>query len=356
MAIKIIYLIVFISLFINSLLETNGYDFEKGKTFKTNRDHVVFDPTEFKVDEEIIFKIEATEFNDDKLGYQFLDVLTDNISDSNNSNIKYTDPTKKSTNKKTKIKTRKYTIKKSKEVLGNMEGKYLILYFNCEGTFEVQNIAENGSSTIIIALVVGIAIISFGVFYFLYLRKRFKKNNGGTDEVVYEENCPPNYYNQQPGNFSNNVMINNNQPYGNMNYNHQNMMVNNNFSMNPNFNNNVNPMNNNLNLNNKHNKKKKSNKKKNPNKKKKQNNIMNMNSPTNSNPNYLIKDNGIISENRNINIVDNNLVNDNMNINDNMKIKDNIPPQNYPMPQQNNNVPQSPMDNNQEESSIQSQI
>ena len=174
---KIFFFIIFISLFIKSLLETKSYDFQKGRTFKTNREKVIFDSTEFKIDEEIYFKIKATTFKDDKLGYQFLDVLTDNISDSDNSNIKYVDPIKKAIEKKTKLKTRRYTIKKSKEVMGDMEGKFLILYYKCEGTIEVANITKDGSSSsrLTIVIVVVMIVVSLGFFYFIYYKKKRNK-------------------------------------------------------------------------------------------------------------------------------------------------------------------------------------
>ena len=94
--------------------------------------------------------------------------------------------------------------------MGDMEGKFLILYYKCEGTIEVANITKDGrsSSTLTIVIVVVMIVVSLGFFYFIYYKKK-KKQNDNIDEVAYDENGQ-NFNNQKPDNFSNNVMINNN--------------------------------------------------------------------------------------------------------------------------------------------------
>ena len=142
---NLFYYIIIIFLFDKIILD-NIYDFSKNGSFKSSRKYCVFDSSQFINGEEIYFEIKSTKFNNNDLGYIFLDVIPDDYDFDSKTGILYESPEKQSTVKNNKNKITKYInyyiITKSNDELGELEGKYLILYFNCKNA-EIKNIDKN---------------------------------------------------------------------------------------------------------------------------------------------------------------------------------------------------------------------
>ena len=189
----------------------------------------IFDSNDFKEDEEIYFKIKAKTFIDTKIDYLFVDELskfTPNLKDSAVS-------TKSKSEGGYEIYY--YTIKKDKQHLHNQKGKYLIIFFYCEGTVTIENIEKmegnNSNLTTIIAVVI-VAVICIGIFaYYCYKRRKRSQNEIVGDIPVTPISVVNNgqNYNQNDGDKSNsnfNVNIGNqnyNANLGNQNYNANNI-------------------------------------------------------------------------------------------------------------------------------------
>ena len=56
------------------------YDFRKYESYTTRNGHAIFDPTEFNIGDTMYFKVTASSFNDERLGYEYLDEIQDGYS------------------------------------------------------------------------------------------------------------------------------------------------------------------------------------------------------------------------------------------------------------------------------------
>ena len=141
MKVKFLFIYIFLLIFKKAILDIDSYDFHKKGTFSINsRNYAIFDPTEFKTNEEIYFELTANSFKKEQLGYKFLNTLDDDFDTNIKSNLNYVNPQKKSQEKtgssSTARKIRNYVIKKR-------EGNYLILYFEYTGRIEIKNTITN---------------------------------------------------------------------------------------------------------------------------------------------------------------------------------------------------------------------
>ena len=219
-------------------------------TVPSTEAHIIFDSSDFKKGEEIYFKVTADSFNEDYLLYKFFD---DGASMANVDLDTY----KKATPSKTDNEydgeeivsvTKYFTIKKDERDLGSLEGKYLVIVFDCTGNVLIENTKENEGKTtmIVIIVVVVVVVILVAICIFCYCKRRKALANGTTTNEVYVGNNDPNY-NMNPGNNAN--VYNKNYNNNNYNNNYNNNNYNNNNYNNNNYNNN-NYNNNNYNSNN----------------------------------------------------------------------------------------------------------
>ena len=317
MKVKFLFIYIFLLIFKKAILDIDSYDFHKKGTFSINsRNYAIFDPTEFKTNEEIYFELTANSFKKEQLGYKFLNTLDDDFDTNIKSNLNYVNPQKKSQEKtgssSTARKIRNYVIKKR-------EGNYLILYFEYTGRIEIKNTITNKAKKKknnlpgIVAPIV-ISVLAIGFFYYIYYRKKKNNKNNNNEAVVYNENTPN---------------IANNQPYAtylpNSNMNNQS------------YNNNC------LNM---------------KKKKKKKNNNNNMNQQMNNNINDNMKNNNDINycsnmANNNDNFINNNMMNNNNNSINNNLMNNNVIDQTNNLNQPYTSIPQSSNDHRTGYSSVQ---
>jgi len=230
--IYIIHLYLFYKVFSSSF----KYNFGKYQSYSTRDNHAIFDPTEFDIGDTMYFKVTSSGFNDERLGYEYLDEIPDGYSFTFD-NIKRTE---KSYHKKDddddNEAIRYYKIKKSKEELGSLKGTYLIFYFDCEGKVEIENTEKDeGKISFIVSIVISVVgVIVIGIIiYFCYCRKKKEdseddknsngsnKNSNNNQEINHREgNSPPQNYVSQNGIYSNQNINNNyvnNNNYANYN-------------------------------------------------------------------------------------------------------------------------------------------
>lgn len=221
---KLFQLFIIINIIEISLFDGPEYDFGKHGTAITKDYCIIFDPTGFQVGETMFFKISATEFNDDFLYYEYLDDLENyefNFNLKKLHEVKSYYKKEPDEDSKSSKAIHYFKIVKSKEDLGNLEGKYLLLYCNFDGTAEIVNTKKDEgkrsqilSIVISIVCVVAIALIA----YFCFFRKKCKK-----DDEVNEINVVQYQNNNQQINEN---IQNNNKNMNNYNKNNQNMNFN----------------------------------------------------------------------------------------------------------------------------------
>ena len=141
MEVRLLFFYIFLLIFKRAILEKDPYDFHKKGTFSlSSRNYAIFDPTGFKTNQEIYFELRAKSFNQEKLGYKFLNILDDDFATNIKNNLNYANPQHKS--KETTIvsssarEIRNYVVKKK-------EGNYLILYFEYTGIIQIENTLKN---------------------------------------------------------------------------------------------------------------------------------------------------------------------------------------------------------------------
>ena len=250
---------ILIHLFKIILASNKTYDFQKYGGFSTKKNYAVFNPTGFEFGQSMYFKIIADNFNEDTLYYEYTDNLDNytfyDIEDLSSENLYYVQSTHKTeqndddddddNNKKKESETRYYTIVKKEEEIGELEGKYLILYFDVDGLAKIENTkTDEGKLSFIFGLIVSIiAIVVIGVIvYCCYCRKK-KKSNDAQEANNVNINQQQNPNNPGGGNFSN-QNNQNNINYNNNMYNIKNNNGNNMYNCN-NMNNNMYNINNN---------------------------------------------------------------------------------------------------------------
>ena len=151
---KINFIIIFISL-INNILSATSYDvystpFKKDKWIKVPKEKnvAIFESDSFEKGDKITFKITAYEFNDDDIKFEFLDNI--NIDPTFDKDRKESPEMRKDAKDVyddsdiwpfDEGQTYYYSIKKDKNYLENIEGKYLAIYFDVNSDY--PTIIEN---------------------------------------------------------------------------------------------------------------------------------------------------------------------------------------------------------------------
>ena len=250
MKFHLLFYLIFKILIIHVLSQNGGSSPNQGDSLKVDlekykkttvpyyKNYIVFDSSDFKKDEKIYFKITASRFLYDQIDFEFFD----NLQNFTSINPRYTTSTSKSDDDDVEI--RYYTIEKASSNLGSSEGKYLIIYFYCEGDVEIENLDRTYDTliTIIIIIIVIIVAIIVLIWYFCKRRKYTLINNNmlptgvqanyNTGNINYGQvqTNANNYYNQG---YINNGQVPNNVNNYNQGYNNQN-------NQNTNYNNNNN--------------------------------------------------------------------------------------------------------------------
>ena len=202
-------------------------DLQRGKKYHTNDFLVIFNSTDFKLDEEIYIKITGY-FKHTYIYY----VFSDKISELDDPNIEYIKECSNKVVDKDKkldgydLKTRYYTIEKTTSNLKGKEGYYLAIYTYMYDFYDIENNKDNeGNSKVLIAgIVVGVVVVIAIVAIIIYCCRKKKlaamqQNNQGYP--LHDVNV----YNAKQDN--NGTNINNNNAYSNDNFNNQNAYNNN---------------------------------------------------------------------------------------------------------------------------------
>jgi hypothetical protein len=239
----IIYLYFFNKVFSASV----RYDFRKYESYSTRDGHAIFDPTEFNNGDTMYFKVTASSFKSDSLGYEYLDEIPDAYSftyDNNKRTVKSYHKVDGDDDDEESV--RFYKFEKSQNELGSLKGTYLIFYFDCEGKVEIENTEKDeGKINLILTIVfsvVGLIIIGI-IAYFCFCRKKKEdseddnksnenKNYNNNQQINNNDgNTPSQNYVSQNGIYSNQNLNNNynyaqnNNTFNNYNYNKNNVTV-----------------------------------------------------------------------------------------------------------------------------------
>jgi len=185
-----------------------SYNFKKYESHTTRENHVIFDPTEFKIGDKMYFRVTASEFIDDEMGYEYLDEIPQNyqfIFDDSKHTVEPYHSSDKDDDDDDGDDIRYYKIVKKQEEIGNLQGTYLILYFNCNGAVKIENTKyDQGLIMKIVSIVisVGVAIAFVLIIYFCYCKKKSDDSNDNkpndnnpqtqVDQVKNQQENPPN--------------------------------------------------------------------------------------------------------------------------------------------------------------------
>ena len=158
-------------------------DLQRGKKYHTNDFLVIFNSTDFKLDEEIYIKITGY-FKHTYIYYVFLD----KFNELDDPDIKYIKKCRQKVVDKDgyDLKTRYYTIEKTTSHLKGKEGYYLAIYTYMNDFYDIENNKDNegNSKALIAGIVVGVVAVIASVAIIIYCCRKKKlaalqQNNGG---------------------------------------------------------------------------------------------------------------------------------------------------------------------------------
>ena len=220
------------------------------KTY-TNSPSIIFNATEFNLDEEIYLKISGY-FIKDFIQYQFFDDISDfdneiyayHLGFSTSLELTKENPTKYEKKKDKDINNGYeyyigyYTIEKTKTNLKNAEkGDYLVIVTNMDGYYDIENTKENqgnDKTTIIIIVVVVVAVCAIvGIIYYCCCRKKKAAQMAQAAQNNQANSARVNINNNAA--YNNNLGINNNMAYNNNPGYNYNAAYNNNYNNNPGY-------------------------------------------------------------------------------------------------------------------------
>ena len=167
---------LFFSLIIIYVCQGQYEKLEKYSTLTANDNYIVFDSSGFGVGESMYFKITTEEHCADFFYYKYYDNIELIIREKLQYYVKYHSSESTSVNGRTNKMVREFTIeKKQTEIGGDIKGNYLLLNYDCNSQYEIENTqtgSEMSMTTIIIitcSFVAVVAIISF--IYYCYCRR-----------------------------------------------------------------------------------------------------------------------------------------------------------------------------------------
>ena len=205
-----------------------------GKETEVKISSLIFNSTDFNIDEEIYFKISGVFlYEDEKIEYKFFDTVEEmnelaremesNTRVGTSQNILSVLPNRRETKTGTDdqdYSVNYYTITKSRDNLKGTEGHYLYLFIYVNGTYDIVNTETNEGNdtmTIIIVVVVVVVVLLIGaVICYFYKKKKAAKaaqsNQVNSDQVNINNNNAG--YNNagynNANNYNNEVVYNNN--------------------------------------------------------------------------------------------------------------------------------------------------
>ena len=207
-------------------------DLEKYNKINTVLPVVVFDSSDFKIDEEIYIVISGY-FIFDYIEYVFVDDIP-LYSNYPTSGLRKGYSTKTETTKDSngvyKYQVRYYTIEKTKNNINNRQGKYLLIFAYMDGEYVIENTKENkgNSKSVIIGVVVAVVVVLIivGLIIYFYRKRKYALRNQAYNQAYNENNqvqvnnnvIPYNNNVNSNNEFNSNEKIYNNSP----NYNYQN--------------------------------------------------------------------------------------------------------------------------------------
>lgn len=164
-------------------------------SIESDNSYVIFESKNFAEGEKMYFTIKTDDYCDDYLYYEYYDEI---------DKIVYTEPAyyvKKHSGETTKVNGRitsvkmHFTIEKKKAEIGNdINGNYLLLYYDC-GQFKIENTKNSGNLVTIIIVVSIFAVgLIFFLVYFCYFRKVRQMRRMADSNYV----APYGSYYQQP--------------------------------------------------------------------------------------------------------------------------------------------------------------
>ena len=141
----------------------------KDGSVKTRDGYIIFDSSEFLIGDTMYFEIESSSNCADYLYYQYYDDI-DNINFSYSNfyqmhSVRYDYQSSVTVNGVIQSLTRHFEIEKKQGEMGDLDGNYLYLEFDCFGLVEISNTKSSGKTIIIIVVVIVVFII-VAVFIF----------------------------------------------------------------------------------------------------------------------------------------------------------------------------------------------
>ena len=175
--------------FINIYLIINVLSIQilkKDESIKTDNNYVIFDSSQFAIEDEMYFELKAKSLCDEYLDYQFFDNI-DSIDYY--SDLSYY--TSKEASSSTSINgvitsyTLYFTIKKKESELNGLKGNYLLLQYNCDiSSVEFSNTKTSGKTkviTIAIIVVVIFVVVFVGIILIICFCLKRRSN-----PIIYE--------------------------------------------------------------------------------------------------------------------------------------------------------------------------
>ena len=167
-------------------------------TISPTDEYIYFNSTNFKIGDKIYFKITSTTFKESYISFEFFD--DDFPLENYNPGIQDKTYRTKEIDNKNEGKTYYYTITKDSKYLGNLEGKYLTIYFYCNGENVVIENYDKSSGKVplyIIIIFAIVAVLGSGIFFFIYC---FRKKRLSRINPNYIGRIPNNNYNPENNN------------------------------------------------------------------------------------------------------------------------------------------------------------
>ena len=201
---QLIFFYIFIHLLKFVTLAKSEYTLEKFGKYDTRNGFAIFNPTGFNFGETMHFKITTESgFEDDKLYYEYLDSLENYTYEYSDDlyRVKYSHSSGGGDDDDDKEEIRYFNIVKREEELKGLEGKYMILYFYCKGSCEIENTEKDeGKAVMIYTIVFCIAgLIVLGIIIYCCFCRKKKKQTEETEENLNKNNNRNNVYQGQAG-------------------------------------------------------------------------------------------------------------------------------------------------------------
>ena len=204
MKFQLIFFYIFIHLLKFVALAKSEYNLEKFGKYDTRNDFAIFNPRGFNFGETMHFKITSENgFEDDKLYYEYLDSLENYTYEYKDDlyRVKYSQSAGGGDDDDDSEEIRYFNIVKKEEELKGLEGKYMILYFYCKGSCEIENTEKDeGKISMIYTIVFSVAgLIVLGIIVYCCFFRKKKKQSEETEKNLNKNNDGNNVYQGQVG-------------------------------------------------------------------------------------------------------------------------------------------------------------